>query len=140
MSSNDPVLEKIAGANYKDKIRIPIDTEGQLDTLNSSKPRVENTSYDFGTVVEGEKVDHLFTISNSSKTPLYILEARTSCGCTVTEYEKGAIHEGQFSEIRVTFDTSDKNGHQEKNVRILTNGTPHEIILKIRGEIISKTK
>ena len=48
----------------------------------------DRTIHDFGTIQEGERVETLFTFTNTGKSDLVIVDARGSCGCTVPEYPK----------------------------------------------------
>src|SRR3546814_20299030 len=50
---------------------------------------VANDTYDFGTVKEGEKVEHEFTFTNTGSQPLNVSTVQASCGCTRSEKRHG---------------------------------------------------
>ena len=68
----------------------------------------EEDSYDFGEIMEGEKVVHLYKFKNTGKEPLVISNAKGSCGCTVPEWPREPIPVGGSGEIRVQFDSKGK--------------------------------
>ena len=62
----------------------------------------DKTIHDFGTIQEGERVETLFTFTNTGKSDLVIVDARGSCGCTVPEYPKNTpIAPGATGQIQV---------------------------------------
>ena len=82
----------------------------------------DKTIHDFGTIQEGERVETLFTFTNTGKSDLVIVDARGSCGCTVPEYPKNTpIAPGATGQIRVSFDSSNKPNLQQKTVTISAN-------------------
>ena len=48
----------------------------------------EETEFDFGTIEGGTNVEHVFKFTNTGTAPLVIVDAKSSCGCTVPEYTK----------------------------------------------------
>jgi len=65
-------------------------------------------TYDFGEVMEGEKVVHVYKFENTGKEPLVISNAKGSCGCTVPEWPREPIPVGGSGSIRVQFDSKGK--------------------------------
>ena len=59
--------------------------------------------FDFGTINEGDVVEHVFKFTNTSDKPLTISNARGSCGCTVPEWPREPIAPGEDGEIKVKF-------------------------------------
>lgn len=93
-------------------------------------------SFDFGTLQEGEKVEHIFKFTNTSDKPLTISNARGSCGCTVPEWPREPIAPGAEGEIKVKFDSKGKKGQQNKNVTITANTIPANTMLTISSDVI----
>src|SRR5680860_207837 len=42
----------------------------------------EEMEFEFGTIKEGEKVEHQFNFTNTGESPLVISNVQASCGCT----------------------------------------------------------
>jgi hypothetical protein len=82
---------------------------------------VEQGTYNFGSVTQGKKVQHLFLIKNSGDAPLQIKQLSAACGCTAAKPSSSLILPGRSAEIQVTFDTSDFSGKVEKTVLMATN-------------------
>jgi hypothetical protein len=94
--------------------------------------------YDFGKITEGEKVAHIFTFDNKGPGDLVIASASTSCGCTVTKYNRNPIPAGKGGSLEVVFDSSGRNGIQTKTVSVQSNSKTQVVILKITAEVISE--
>lgn len=92
--------------------------------------------HDFGTINEGDIVDHVFTFVNSGETPLIISSATASCGCTVPQWPKEPIPVGGSGEIKVQFNSRKKPGIQNKTVTITANTYPKISRLKIKANVI----
>lgn len=84
----------------------------------------EETEYDFGTIKEGEVVEHVFRFTNTGQAPLLIQDASAPCGCTVPSWTKEPIEPGKQGEIVVRFDSKGRVGQQTKQVTITANTKP----------------
>ncbi|MEO1514983.1 MAG: DUF1573 domain-containing protein [Bacteroidota bacterium] len=93
------------------------------------------TSFNFGTVDAGEKVNHTYKFKNTGSEPLIISNAKGSCGCTVPSWPKEPIPPGASGEIQVQFDSKNKKGKQTKRVTITANTEPVQTFLEITGEV-----
>lgn len=102
---------------------------------NAPLINMKEDTYEFGTVKEGEKVEHKFVFSNGGKTPLIISNVSASCGCTTPEYPKNPIKPGDSGTIRVVFDSQNQVGVQHKIITVLSNAQPSRTILHLRGEV-----
>jgi hypothetical protein len=92
--------------------------------------------FDFGKIIQGEKVSHAFFFRNTGKKNLIISSASGSCGCTVPEWPKEPILPGQSAKIDVIFSSDGKSGYQEKTVTVVTNCEPATKVIRIKCEII----
>jgi len=95
-------------------------------------------SHDFGTINEGDKVEHIFKFTNEGKAPLIISSATASCGCTVPEWPKEPIGVGQEGEIKVVFNSKGKPGIQNKTVTITANTFPKVNRVRIKANVTKK--
>ncbi|MGB1449470.1 MAG: DUF1573 domain-containing protein [Flavobacteriaceae bacterium] len=96
----------------------------------------DKTIHDFGNIQEGERVETLFTFTNTGKSDLVISDARGSCGCTVPEYPKNtAIAPGGTGQIRVSFDSSNKPNLQQKTVTISANTDSGRETIRIKAMV-----
>ncbi|GCD77977.1 hypothetical protein JCM31826_14590 [Thermaurantimonas aggregans] len=98
----------------------------------------ESEEHDFGIIEEGTVVTHEFVFTNAGKAPLVITSAQGSCGCTVPEYPRDPVMPGKKGVIKVSFDSSNRAGRQDKTVTLIANTVPNTKILKITSEVVSK--
>jgi hypothetical protein len=96
------------------------------------------TEFKFGTITEGDKVQHTFKIQNTGTKPLIIANAWGSCGCTVPEYPKDPIAPGAESEVKVTFNSTGKKGEQHKSVTMQMNTLKHNEEVFLSGTVTPK--
>ncbi|QHT69836.1 DUF1573 domain-containing protein [Rhodocytophaga rosea] len=92
----------------------------------------EETSYDFGTIQDGDVVKHTFAFTNTGKSPLIIQNASAQCGCTVPDWPREPIAPGAKGEIKVEFNSKGKAGVQSKAVTVTSNTAngSDQVILK----------
>jgi len=100
--------------------------------------KFEETMYEFGTVNEGDMVNHTFTFTNSGEAPLIIKNAVASCGCTVPNWPKEPIAPGETGEIEVNFNSQGKPNQQTKTITITANTEPTITKLTIKGMVTPK--
>ena len=104
--------------------------EGPLPSFKFSEE-----SFDFGTITEGDVVDHVFSFVNEGDAPLIISSATASCGCTVPVWPKTPIAPGEEAEIKVQFNSRSKPGIQNKTVTVTANTYPKVTRLKIKANV-----
>jgi len=99
----------------------------------------EEMDFDFGSVKDGEKVNHTFKFKNTGGESLILIDVKGSCGCTVPEnWPKEPILPGEFGQIDLTFDSKNRVGKVRKTVRIQANTKPAKTTLEITGEVTEK--
>ncbi len=105
-------------------------------------PEIEmlETSYDFGKMQQGESVTHDFVLKNIGEADLIISAAKGSCGCTVPQWPKTPIAQGEEATIKVTYNSAGKKGKQNKTVTLVTNAIPNTKVLTINGNVIVPQK
>jgi len=95
------------------------------------------TSFDFGTIEGGTAVEHKFMFTNTGEAPLVIVDAKSSCGCTVPEKPDGPIAPGETGELLVKFNGSGKN-QVSKTITITANTQAGKETLTIKAFVNAK--
>lgn len=72
------------------------------------------------TVFDQAAVAH-FKYKNAGTTPVHIISAQPSCGCTVATLEKYDVRPGEEGELTATLNIGDRFGREEKNVTVYTS-------------------
>ncbi len=121
------------GFSKSDIIRMPVSANQPVDTSLVAKMEFENTIYEFGGVLEGSQVEHVFKFTNTGKIPLIISDSKTTCGCTVPNYPKEPIAPGESGEVSVKFNTAGKKNEQNKPVTLIANTYPARTVIYMKG-------
>lgn len=98
-----------------------------------------STEYDFGTIKEGEVVEHTFKFTNTGKSPLVIESASASCGCTAPDWTKTPVAPGEEGQVKVRFDSRNKPGQQSPTVTIRANTEPNIVRVFMKGNVTSSS-
>ncbi len=110
-------------------------TEEAVAPENAPVISFSESTYDFGTVKQGEVVEHTFKFTNTGKSPLIIESATASCGCTVPESPKEPIAPGKTGEIKVQFNSTGKSGVQAPMVTVRANTVPNITQVSLKGTV-----
>ena len=100
--------------------------------------KFDEMKYDFGDMTAGDVVHHTFTFTNTGTNPLLITNAIGSCGCTVPTYPKEPIPPGGTAAIEVQFNSSGKEGLQNKTITVSANTEPTTTVLTITSNVKPK--
>lgn len=95
----------------------------------------ENTTYDFGEVIQGERLTYSFKFKNTGKSNLIIFSSEATCGCTTSQPPKAPIRPGETGTIDVTFDSKSQEGQVTKRILVGANTYPSETILIIKANV-----
>ncbi|MEP0984538.1 DUF1573 domain-containing protein [Ekhidna sp.] len=95
-------------------------------------------SHDFGTIKDGDVVEHVFTFVNEGEAPLIISDAKATCGCTVPDWPRQPIAVGEKGEIKVRFNSKNKPGVQNKTVTLTANTWPTTKRLNIKANVVKE--
>ena len=129
----------ISSCGSKDPVvHNPVTAEdGNVAVRDENGPKIEfkETEYDFGTVMQGERLSHTFVFTNTGKSDLIISSAHASCGCTTSTPPKAPIKPGETSEIKVTFDSKTKLGPTTNIVTVSANTYPTRTLLRITADV-----
>ena len=95
----------------------------------------EESKYDFGSVVQGGTVDHVFKFKNTGTAPLIISNIGVSCGCTTPEWTKDPVLPGKTGSITAHFNSTGKMGMQNKVLTIESNAAAGSTTVSLVGEV-----
>jgi hypothetical protein len=94
--------------------------------------------HDFGTINEGDIVEHTYSFKNTGAAPLIIQSAQGSCGCTVPDWTKEPIPVGGTGFVKAKFDTNGKTNAQNKTVTVTANTWPKQTVLRFKAMVLPK--
>lgn len=136
------VSATVVSCDVRRKDKIADDTETQkLQALkDSTTVQIIDTTYDFKTVTDGEKVMYSYRFKNTGTKPLVIVEASASCGCTVPQKPEKPVLPGETGFIKVVFDSKGRVGPAHKTVTVQSNAKPEFPTLILTGNVIAKEK
>lgn len=106
-------------------------TTGQLKSVI----QFTKTEIDLGKVESGKKYAVDFHFVNKMNKPLVIFSVKTSCGCTVADWEKNPLKPNESSKIRVVYDAENR-GAFTKSIRVSSNAENGVVELGIKGRVI----
>jgi len=88
-----------------------------------AKPRAvfKATVHDFGTVKQGDVVNHEFVFKNDGGATLVVEKVETTCGCTAALVSEKKIGPGKEGKIKTTFDTRGYSGRLSKYIYLVSN-------------------
>lgn len=132
---NEERVTKYRSSNASELIRNPIQSDGTIDSSNLARIAFDHTSHDFGIIDHGDSIRHLFAFENNGNIPLLISDVRSTCGCTVPRWPKNRIEAGASDTIEVLFDSSTKEGKQNKAITVYSNTIPNETKLYLKGYV-----
>jgi len=94
-------------------------------TQSNSGPQpkilVSEEEWDFGKVTQGEKPTHIFMVKNGGEGDLVIDRLKESCDCIEASISTTLIQPGESAELKVSYDTTDYAGKDEKHFHIYSN-------------------
>jgi uncharacterized cupredoxin-like copper-binding protein len=115
---------------------------GLLSSLNFAQlmgPKlvIQQDEHDFGDIKQGEKVSHVFVLTNSGGDLLTISNVKASCGCTAALPEKNELAPGESTNLNVTFNSAGRLGKQRKIIRVESNDPDNpQVIVTIKGNVV----
>lgn len=123
--------------NMSDLVYNPMRPDGTLDSSYLPVLTWKEVEYDFGSAFEGDIVSKDFFFTNTGTAPLLILNASSTCGCTIPEWPKKPVPPDSTASIRVKFNTLHKPGAQSKEVTIFANTFPNTSKILLKGQVNS---
>ena len=118
-------------------VHCPQTAKGLSKKDSDKLPVIEfaTTTYDFGEVIQGEKLTYSFKFKNTGKSNLIIFSSEATCGCTTSQPPKAPIRPGESGIIDVTFDSKSQEGKVTKRILVGANTYPAETILLIKANV-----
>lgn len=131
-----------ADANTSDKVSPedvtnPMSAEGNGDMEKLPVMEFDVKEYNFGTVIQGEKVAYSFVFTNTGKSNLIISDVKASCGCTLPKWTRKPIAPGEEGYIEVIFDSHGRHGEQSKTIQVFANTQPNYQQLRIHCDVVT---
>lgn len=106
------------------------------DLRSAPKISFQKSEFETWKIPQGNSVTTTYTFSNSGKRDLIIKSVKTNCSCTTGEAIKTIIKPNESSEIKVVFQTDDREGWEEKLITVFSNDPINPVkVLKLRASI-----
>ncbi|HQL69531.1 MAG TPA: DUF1573 domain-containing protein, partial [Bacteroidales bacterium] len=80
-------------------IQNPNTADGNGDMSKLPQFTFKETEFNFGSLVQGEKVSHIFVFTNTGGSNLIIKEVKASCGCTTPKWTREPVKPGEKGSI-----------------------------------------
>lgn len=113
----------------------PMSTRSDVPAGPTTSIKFDESSYDFGKIMQDSENEKVFSFTNTGKEPLIISNAKGSCGCTVPQYPKEPIAPGETGEIKVVYKPGKQKNKQNKTVTITANTKPEKTVLSISADV-----
>ena len=106
--------------------------------INPNAPTIsfESNVVDYGEIARGSDGVRYFNFTNGGNEPLIISNVRSSCGCTVPEYQRTPIGPNQESQIKIKYDTK-RVGPFRKTITIYSNVEGGAVLITVKGRVLS---
>ena len=102
---------------------------------DSTTVQMLDSAYNFGSVTDGEKVEHSYRFKNTGTKPLIVSSAVASCGCTVPEKPEEPVKPGEIGFIKAVFNSKGRVGEVHKEITVTSNAYPKFPQLKLTGQV-----
>jgi hypothetical protein len=101
---------------------------------------VDEPHFNFGTMERGREKSHEFVVHNKGDAPLRLRVGQTSCKCTLSEVDTGAIQPGESTGVKLEWTAKVESGPFRQTAMIHTNDPRQpEVELQIEGEIVQSS-
>lgn len=118
-------LDSAHAADVANAISANENPEDEMLKEAKSKPLTTvafaETDFNFGEIKKGDKVEHVFEVTNTGQNPLIISNVKPGCGCTAPDYTKDPILPGKKGKISLHFDSSNFDGAVNKIADVYMN-------------------
>lgn len=112
----------------------PTEPEPESD-LPLTDIHFDETEVEFGTILSGEVVEHVYNFTNTGEAPLVLSSVKGSCGCTVPRWPLEPILPGETASMTVRFDSKNKSGTRVQKVTVVANTDPARHYLYLKGQV-----
>lgn len=132
-NDSDRAVQSVVNPDLDQLIRNPISLRGEIDSSQLPIITFDREIIYFDTVTTGAIVEKFFSFTNTGTAPLWLSNARSTCGCTVPDFPRDPILPGEGGEIKVRLNTADREGYQDRPVTIYANTIPGRTVVRLRG-------
>lgn len=105
------------------------------DSIQGPFLKLMERYHDFGDIKEGDVVEYVFVFENTGNDTLRIEKVVSTCGCTVPEFSSKPILPGEKGTLKVTYNSKEKEGIQNKVITIISNAVNGPIERPIKFSI-----
>jgi len=135
------IVSKVAflfSCDVRRKDKLSDDETKRIELLmkDSTTVSILDTTFNFGKVTDGEKVEYSYRFVNSGAKPLVVTNATASCGCTVPQRPERPVMPGDTGYIKVVFDSKNRVGEAHKTISVFSNARPEFPTLLLTGEVV----
>ncbi len=113
-------------------------TDAEVQTTPQAKLSFAESVYEFGDITQGDRVEHVFSYTNTGTQPLILSNVQTTCGCTATNWSREPLAPGASGTITVNFNSAGKIGMQNKVVTITSNAVNNPERISITTNVLVK--
>ncbi|MFD1873127.1 DUF1573 domain-containing protein [Hymenobacter bucti] len=114
-------------------------TTAAATKTSGAQIKFSEEKYDFGSIKQGDVVDHVFKFKNTGTQPLVISNVQASCGCTIPDWTKEPVGPGKMGMISAKFNSAGKMGMQTKVLTIESNAAAGAATVSLVGEVKDPT-
>ncbi|MDR2424351.1 MAG: DUF1573 domain-containing protein [Prevotellaceae bacterium] len=127
--AGNPVYDQGLWSRYRNIIGKKTSDKSHITTVE-----VEPDEIELKDLYAGKTSEAIFRLKNTGNIPLSIRMVKSSCGCTVPEWEKQPVASGKSTEIRVRI-TPEKREYFQKTIAVHCNTESGQILLTLKGMV-----
>ena len=116
-------------------VHIPVTADDKGDKTRVPQIKFEQTTHDFGKLIQGEKVSYTFKFKNTGNASLVLSAVVPSCSCTVAQFTKTPILPDEEGTVTVNLNTETKKGMVHSSVVVQSNTYPSETKLELNAMV-----
>jgi len=116
-------------------VNIPNSASGDQNLDRLPVMEFVKLEHDFGKVIQGEVVSYAFKFKNTGNADLVIANISATCGCTAGKYPKLPVKPGEEEFIEISFNSSGKEGFQNKTLDIAANTQPSITTITVKAMV-----
>lgn len=109
--------------------------------VGQGKIQFDITTHEFGELKEEMgRATATFTFTNVGNADLKVVNVKTSCGCTASDYSKNIIKPGEKGFVKATYTTTGRPGPFRKSITVTTDDVEKpNTVLFITGTVLKKS-
>ena len=123
---------EILSVNYTDTINSSEKLEEKAISLSTKKQLI-----DIGKIKEGEIIERIFEVTNSSDEIIELETPSIPCDCNKVEIEKIKLQPGESTNLKMTFDSKGYTGKTVKSVYLKVKNQKGELRLVLTSDIVN---